>query len=65
MAIKIQGTTIINDVNAYIDIAGTTAIKVPVGTTAERPTPIAGMVRFNSTSGVFEAYDGVEWQQWQ
>lgn len=65
MAFKIQGTTIINDVTAYIDLEGTTAVKVPVGTTAERPTPTAGMIRFNSTNSVFEAYDGVEWQQWQ
>jgi hypothetical protein len=65
MAYQIQGTTIINDVTAYIDLAGTTAVKVPVGTTGERPTAIAGMVRYNSTIGKFEAYNGVEWEQWQ
>ena len=64
MAIKIQGTTIINDQTAYIDLAGTTAVKVPVGNTAQRPTAVTGMVRYNSTVGKFEAYNGVEWEQW-
>ena len=38
------------------------AFTVPVGTTAERPSPLAsGMVRFNSTDGVFEGYSGTAW----
>lgn len=61
MAIKIQGTTIINDVTAYIDLAGPTAVKVPVGTTAERPTGVTGQLRFNSTEDTFEGYDGAAW----
>ena len=32
------------------------AVKIPVGSTAQRPTPAAGMLRFNSTSGEFEGY---------
>ena len=36
-------------------------IQLPVGTTAERPTPVAGMVRFNSTTKRFEGYNGIEW----
>jgi hypothetical protein len=32
------------------------AVKIPVGSTAQRPTPSAGMLRFNSTSGEFEGY---------
>lgn len=61
MAIKIQGTTIINDVTAYIDLAGATAVKVPVGTTGERPTGVTGQLRYNSTDDTFEGYNGVEW----
>jgi hypothetical protein len=61
MAIKIQGTTIINDQTAYIDINGTTAIKVPVGTTGERPTGVTGQLRYNSTDSAFEGYDGSAW----
>lgn len=61
MPIKIQTTTVINDQTAYIDLAGTTAVKVPVGTDLERPTGVTGQLRYNSTSGAFEGYNGVEW----
>jgi hypothetical protein len=61
MAIKIQGTTIINDETAYIDFAGATAIKIPVGTDLERPTGVTGQLRYNSVSATFEGYNGVEW----
>jgi hypothetical protein len=41
-------------------IYGTTALTIPVGTTAERPgTPAAGMVRMNSTTGYPEWYSTV------
>lgn len=61
MAIKIQGTTIISDVTAYISLAGTTAVKVPVGTDGERPTGVQGQIRYNTTSSTFEGYDGATW----
>ena len=45
-----------------ITVDTTGAFTVPVGTTAERPTPLAaGMVRFNNTDGVFEGYSGAAW----
>ena len=45
-----------------VDIDSTTAIIVPVGTEAQRPTtPEAGMIRFNSTSTKYESYDGANW----
>jgi hypothetical protein len=34
----------------------TTAARLPAGTTAQRPTPVAGQIRFNSTTTSFEAY---------
>lgn len=41
----------------------TTAVKIPVGTTAERPgTPIAGQLRYNSTLDQAEVYSGTEWK---
>ena len=61
MAIKIQGTTIINDVTAYIDLAGTTAVKVPVGTLGQRPTGVAGQLRYNTTDATFEGHNGTAW----
>ena len=39
---------------------GTGALKVPVGTTAQQPTPATGMIRYNSTLGQFQGY-GVAW----
>lgn len=45
-----------------LDVSGTGAIKVPVGTTAQQPSvAVAGMIRFNSTTNKFEAYDGTSW----
>jgi hypothetical protein len=61
MAIKIQGTTIINDVTAYIELAGTNALKVPVGTELQRPTGASGMFRFNNETLQFEGHNGTEW----
>lgn len=39
----------------------TGAIKVPVGTTLDRPTPTAGQLRFNSDTNAFEGYNGTAW----
>ena len=35
---------------------------VPVGTTAQRPSPFAlGQIRFNTDTTTFEGYDGNAW----
>jgi hypothetical protein len=39
---------------------GTGALKLPVGTTAQQPTPAAGMIRYNTTLGQFQGY-GTAW----
>lgn len=36
----------------------TGALQLPVGATIDRPTPAVGMIRYNSTTSLFEAYDG-------
>jgi hypothetical protein len=39
------------------------SLKLPVGTTAQRPaTPVAGDLRFNSTTSDGESYNGTAWQ---
>ena len=43
-----------------LDVSATDAIRVATGTTAERPTGAAGMIRYNSTLGQFEGY-GAAW----
>jgi hypothetical protein len=40
---------------------GTGAVKVPVGTTGQQPSPVTGMIRFNSTDAQFEGYGGSQW----
>jgi hypothetical protein len=43
--------------------AGTGAMKVPTGTTGARPAaPLQGMIRFNTTDGEWEGWDGLEWR---
>lgn len=48
---------------AFLDasFSGDTAIKLPVGTTAQRPSALQGHIRFNTTDSTFEGYDGGNW----
>ena len=39
----------------------TSSLKIPVGSTAQRPTAATGQIRFNNTDGRFEGYDGNAW----
>ena len=51
----------ISESGQVVDIATTGAIRVPDGTTAERPgSPVAGMFRYNTTDSQFEGYT-TEW----
>jgi hypothetical protein len=64
MAIKIQGVTIINDTTTYINLAGTSAVKVPAGTESQRTSggdAVAGQIRFNSDAVAFEGFNGDAW----
>lgn len=37
-------------------------VQLPTGTTAQRPnTPATGMIRFNTSAGAFEGYNGTAW----
>jgi len=51
------GTVTVADL--HIDSTG--ALEMPTGTDGNRPTPVAGMFRFNTTSLTFEGYDGTAW----
>ena len=42
-------------------LPGTGAVQVPGGTTAQRPGPVAGKLRFNSDTGFMEYYTGAAW----
>lgn len=48
--------------NSALDISQkTSAVSLPAGTTAQRPSPIAGMIRYNSDVPALEAYYGSAW----
>jgi hypothetical protein len=49
-------TTVLN-----LSSTGTAATRVSVGTTAQRPTPQSGMIRFNTSLTSFEGYNGSSW----
>jgi len=44
------------------DILETGAMQLPAGTTGERPTAVAGMIRYNNTTSLSEYYDGSQWK---
>jgi hypothetical protein len=41
--------------------SSTGALTISKGTTAERPTAVSGMLRFNTTTTEFEGYNGTAW----
>ena len=64
IGVTVQGydadTVKYDDVNPSFTDTG--ALKLPVGTEAQRPgTPAAGQLRFNDDSDEFEGYNGTEW----
>ena len=46
---------------ATLEVSGTAAIRIPVGTTAQRPAGTDGMMRFNSESASVEVYFNNKW----
>jgi hypothetical protein len=43
--------------------SGSTGIRIPYGSAATRPdNPVFGMIRYNTTSGFCEFYNGTIWQ---
>lgn len=54
-----SGNIILEPSNEQVVIDSTGALVLPKGTTAERPgSPETGMLRYNTQTNVFEAYDG-------
>lgn len=50
--------------DAGVDFTGSGAIKLNVGTTAQRPaTPVNGDIRYNSDTSKYEGYSGSSWGQ--
>jgi hypothetical protein len=53
--------TITVPANRVAIIASTTALQIPAGSDAARPTGVAGYTRYNTSSSVLEYYDGATW----
>ena len=47
--------------NTNLVVGTTGALKVPNGTTAQKPTASTGMIRYNTTNTKLEAYIGSDW----
>jgi hypothetical protein len=57
------GSIVLSPSSDVVEVQGTGSLVLPKGTTAERPgSPEVGMIRFNTETGVFEAYDG-DWTE--
>ena len=56
--ISSTGDMILNPGSETVDINSTGSLTLPRGTTAQRPTPALGMLRYNTDTDVFEGYDG-------
>jgi len=46
----------------YVKLFGTKGLLVPAGTTAQRPTGVSGIVRYNSDLGQYEGYHASSWR---
>jgi len=57
------GDITLSPAGGSVDVNGTGAIKIPVGTTAQRPTAVSGQLRFNSDTSSYEGYNGTTWQK--
>ena len=68
-SISINGSTIASTADLTlqpgtakdINFNSTGALKLPSGTTAQRPTAAAGKTRYNTDLNTFEGYDGSNW----
>jgi hypothetical protein len=54
-------SALIIDANQNANFSSTGSITVSVGTTAQRPTPSNGMIRYNSNAAAFEVYANNSW----
>ena len=57
---SVTSTTVV--ASGVVGTSATGALTMPSGTTAERPaSPVTGMIRYNTTTGVTEYYNGTTW----
>ena len=59
--ISSQSDITISTVAGNMIIDGTGALTLPTGDISQRPTPVAGQIRFNNENSIFEGYNGSNW----
>ncbi len=57
LKLNLSGGTLTGD----LILNTTTALKIPVGTTGQRPSAATGQIRWNTTDGAIEVYNGTAW----
>ena len=55
---SLSGDIVLNANSGTVRINSTSALQLPKGNTASRPTPVTGMIRYNTDNNIFEGYDG-------
>jgi hypothetical protein len=50
-----------SDASYQLTFPGTSAIRIPRGTTAQRPSPLKGHIRYNTDFNFIEYFDGSNW----
>lgn len=62
LALQTNGANaVVIDNNQNANFVTTGAVKIPAGTTNNRPTAVNGMIRYNSSTANLEAYVGGSW----
>lgn len=56
--LSVTGTSTFTGLGSF---NGTGALKIPAGTTGQQPSPVTGMIRFNSSTNLFEGYGASSW----
>jgi len=56
--LSVTGTSTFTGLGSF---NGTGALKIPVGTTAQQPSPVTGQIRYNTTNSNFEGYYASGW----
>ena len=62
LALQTNGANaVVIDSSQNANMVSTGAVKISSGTTANRPTGVNGMMRYNTSNNTFESYVGGTW----
>lgn len=62
LALQTNGSNaVVIDSGQVANFTSTGAVKIPAGTTNNRPTAVTGMIRYNTSNNVLETYINGAW----